>query len=568
MQALQTQFAAEVASEDPRNGEVTVLLVDKPFIEANEKDMLYMQCSFSTARFSKPQFRTQRSEHPLFAIFRGFASRQQAVMGDVERLLDSKRQKLRQSSIAQASASEDMRSVPEGSLVPVVGPTVKVPGLLITDYAFKVPLDHSGKEPGEINLFIREVVGSNNSASHRLPYLLYLQGGPGFEAPRPTESSGWIKSAVSSFRVLLMDQRGTGKSSAITTTSLPKIGDAVQQAKYLNFFRADSIVKDAELVRKGLVPKDCYGGRWSLLGQSFGGFCAATYLSFAPDALIEVLMTGGVPPRLHLPNTAEDVYRAVFPRLITQNQKYYARFPDDVALVQKIVSFLASQPDDGFRLPSGTLLTPRTLQTLGLSGLGSGGGLERMHYLLESFFDCSGDVNPTFIKQFETWQPWDTNPLYAIMQETLYGQGPNTAALWAAQRIRALPEYCELFDAVEAVKTKRPVYFTGEMVFPWMYEDFAELRPFKDTAELLESQRDWPMLYDIEVLKENQIPVAAAVYVDDMYVDYNLCQDSIKHIKGVRQWATNEFKHSGIRDDGGRIFDRLINIVRDSILQE
>lgn len=39
-----------------------------------------------------------------------------------------------------------------------------------------------------------------------LPYLLYLQGGPGFECPRPTESSGWIGKACEEFRVILMDQ--------------------------------------------------------------------------------------------------------------------------------------------------------------------------------------------------------------------------------------------------------------------------------------------------------------------------------------------------------------------------
>lgn len=39
-----------------------------------------------------------------------------------------------------------------------------------------------------------------------LPYLLYLQGGPGFECPRPTKSSGWIGKACEEFRVILMDQ--------------------------------------------------------------------------------------------------------------------------------------------------------------------------------------------------------------------------------------------------------------------------------------------------------------------------------------------------------------------------
>jgi dienelactone hydrolase len=49
--------------------------------------------------------------------------------------------------------------------------------------------------------------------------------------------------------------------------------------------RADSIVADAEVVRKALVPRNAttQDGKWSILGQSFGGFCALTYLSHAPQ---------------------------------------------------------------------------------------------------------------------------------------------------------------------------------------------------------------------------------------------------------------------------------------------
>ena len=48
--------------------------------------------------------------------------------------------------------------------------------------------------------------------------------------------------------------------------------------------RADSIVADAELVRETLlISSDAQNSRWSLLGQSFGGFCAVQYLSAAPQ---------------------------------------------------------------------------------------------------------------------------------------------------------------------------------------------------------------------------------------------------------------------------------------------
>ena len=53
---------------------------------------------------------------------------------------------------------------------------------------------------------------------------------------------------------------------------------------YLTASRADSIVADAELVRETLlISSDAQNSRWSLLGQSFGGFCAVQYLSAAPQ---------------------------------------------------------------------------------------------------------------------------------------------------------------------------------------------------------------------------------------------------------------------------------------------
>lgn len=67
-------------------------------------------------------------------------------------------------------------------------------------------------------------------------------GGPGFESPRPTEASAWLKAAVQHFRVILMDQRGTGRSSPITTASLLRLGDSKVQAEYLAHFRCLSLL--------------------------------------------------------------------------------------------------------------------------------------------------------------------------------------------------------------------------------------------------------------------------------------------------------------------------------------
>ena len=41
--------------------------------------------------------------------------------------------------------------------------------------------------------------------------------------------------------------------------------------------RADSIIRDAEVVREAMCADGACAGRWTLLGQSFGGFCAVSF---------------------------------------------------------------------------------------------------------------------------------------------------------------------------------------------------------------------------------------------------------------------------------------------------
>ncbi len=161
-----------------------------------------------------------------------------------------------------------------------------------------------------------------------------------------------------------------------------------------------------------------------------------------------MLITGGIPPDITLACSAEGVYRALYRRLMLQNKRYYERFPADVELVQRIVRYLGGQTGGGAELSSGSVLTPRALQLLGLSGLGMGGSFERLHFLLEGFFDEDGEMNPAFAKGFEGQMAWDSNPLYVLMHESIYSQG--AASNWAAHRVREEPEFAEVFDAASA----------------------------------------------------------------------------------------------------------------------
>ena len=90
----------------------------------------------------------------------------------------------------------------------------KYSSMIVTDYNFTVPLDYSKKEGQEISIFAREIINEKNEEKS-LPYLIFFQGGPGYESPRPLTNSGWIQRASEEYKVLLLDQRGTGLSTPI-----------------------------------------------------------------------------------------------------------------------------------------------------------------------------------------------------------------------------------------------------------------------------------------------------------------------------------------------------------------
>ena len=147
--------------------------------------------------------------------------------------------------------------------------TLRQPGLRVTEHTLSVPLDHARPEGDRIEVFARAVVAADKVDAAQ-PWLLFLQGGPGFEGPRPTspDSPAWLRRALADHRVLLLDQRGMGRSSPLGPADAaawppPALADR------LALYRADSIVRDAECFRTALGID-----RWSVLGQSFGGFCA------------------------------------------------------------------------------------------------------------------------------------------------------------------------------------------------------------------------------------------------------------------------------------------------------
>ena len=424
------------------------------------------------------------------------------------------------------------------------GTTVRVPGVQLTEHWFEVPLRPDEPAGETLTVFAREAQAPDGSGAKR-PWLVFLQGGPGFPAPRPIDGSGWLSKMLEEFRVLLLDQRGTGRSTPMTTESILALGDAAAQAAHLACFRADSIVADCEAIRQTLVGPD---ERWSVLGQSFGGFCTTHYLSRYPEALREAYITGGLPP---LTAHADDVYRCTYELCARKNREFYARYPEDIERVARLAARIeAEQP----RLPGGDRLTVRRLRQLGIQ-FGGQAGYGTVHTLLEEA-EAGGREGPlpyAFCKQMEGAQAFDTNPFYSLLHEACYAQGPATR--WSAERVQG--EFPAFSESPEG-----PLFFTGEMIYPWMFEDYARLAPLREAADLLAEKADWPALYDPATLARNEVPVAAAVYHDDMYVDRAFSRATADAIPHTRLWITNEHEHCGLRVGGARLVGRLLDMNR------
>ncbi|GKY92515.1 hypothetical protein MPSEU_000221800 [Mayamaea pseudoterrestris] len=444
----------------------------------------------------------------------------------------------------------------------------------------------------------------------------------------------WLGAALPTFsKIVLMDQRGTGQSSPVTKQSLelmfpdlfllddvavrnvsdirnvddhlPLVMDqlpdsdtkqAVQAAvdqvfEYLTHFRADNIVLDAEEIRDALmlppnlndddaaptsdpiVPKP-----WGAsLGQSFGGFCSMTYLSLVEHPPQKMLLTGGIAPQL---TPCRELYASLWVRVRDRSLQYYEMYPTDVAIVKKIVRTLLKQPVD---LPSRGKLTARRFLQLGLGLGGTPSAFASLHQLIsmailqvEGAADSDAQFRRSFLKQLEVQQSFDDAPFYFWLHESIYGDGPGTSTNWAAHR--AYLDKCQEssdFDYTVTCQegTNRPVLFFGEMVFPWMSEDYAELQGvgLAAVAERLAQKSDWTPLYDAVKMRQaldGKVKAAAAVYYGDMYVDFDACMQVTKRgspLEHCKVWISNEYQHSGLRDDGAKIFTKLLGMAQGNI---
>lgn len=414
--------------------------------------------------------------------------------------------------------------------------TYRLDGKVAGDHWFDLPLDHLDPARGRTEVYVRELRHPDTADSER-PYLVFLQGGPGGAGPRPSAGPEWVDWALERYRVLLLDQRGTGRSSRLDPAVIESVGSPQQQADHLALFRADSIVQDCEAIRRELVGDQ----PWTVLGQSFGGFCTFTYLSFAPAGLHECFVTGGIPP---LVTGIDDVYRATYAAVARRIDDLDQAYPTTRTRLREVADHLAIADE---QLPSGELLTVPRLQEVG-HVLGGQDGPLRLHYLAEDAW--AGDrLSESFLQGVQDIiGGYRSSPLYALVHEPCYC-GVGESARWSAERVR--PE----FGWVDA--TQGPLGLTGEAIYRHTVASCAGLEHLTETAELL-MNRSWERpLYDLDALARNTTPVAACVYTQDMYVTHEVSLAAAAVVPGVRVVVDEEHHHDGLRKHGPEVLGRL-----------
>lgn len=430
--------------------------------------------------------------------------------------------------------------------------TYRYEDLTFRDMRMAVPLDRSGKLPGDITLFAREVTRDGNENA---PRLVFFQGGPGSPAPRTAQLPAWVVEALKNYRVVLFDQRGTGASTPIDARTVTAVGDAHAQADYLACFRADAIVADAEDLRQEMGDEP-----WHVLGQSFGGFIITCYLSQAPEGLASAMITAGLPS---VTKHADETYRLTWASTDARNEEMFGLFPGLEDRCWDVAIHLENHEE---LLPTGERLTPARLRMAGIMLGFSYGPLSLQNLFEDPFTPINGEkvLNSRFLHAIGSQVSFATTPIYGVLHEPIYAGTAGGPTAWSAHRMRdefphmTIPGSPASPYATEAEARAQGAAFrfSGEHVFPWQMREDPDLAPLADAADIL-ANRSMDNLYRPDVLAENTVPAAAWVFWDDMFVPASLSLETASQIRGMKPILTNDYHHDGLRLDGAKLLSRL-----------
>jgi pimeloyl-ACP methyl ester carboxylesterase len=217
----------------------------------------------------------------------------------------------------------------------------------------EVPEDRAKPDGRRITIFAA-VLPANTLNPKDDPFVI-LAGGPGQAASHLAPFASRLAEIRRSRDIVLIDQRGTGRSSPLTCEAFKPFGDgaletdplprARQCAEQLRARGVDAAqytttawIADLEAMRGALGY-----ARWNLWGGSYGTRVAQEYLRRHPERIRTVSLDGVLPPAmivtLDVWRTREDTLAAVF-HACMESPACRAAHPDPAAALQNIARAL------------------------------------------------------------------------------------------------------------------------------------------------------------------------------------------------------------------------------------
>ena len=394
--------------------------------------------------------------------------------------------------------------------------------------------------------------------------------------------------------VLYLDYRGCGESE-------PKIRPDTPREDYLKL-RTDDIAHDIESVRLSMQQRLRNIGyrhelKFTCLGQSYGGYVASSLLSFHPGGLERVMYLAGQAP---VSATPDEVFLELYQQVIVSNKAYYARYPEDIDVVWAIAIHLATRapPYELPRHPGGLhkiyrtykdFLTARRFLTIGRN-FGIRGYWEPTHRVFQQMYvelQEAGTLQPESLRMFVAEERWilHTRPTMAILYEAEY-VGKGSASNWSAYRLAATTFADEFWwvtkgheaylhdpgRALRRTKTtpdpqgpndetelgrelrrrhrggaRTPLFLSGEMIYPFFFQDWAPLQPYGAAADWVYRQAMPTDIYDLGQLAANAVPVAIRTFTDDMYVPFHLGRLVADVTGNTTVYEDGAFGHGALR---------------------
>ena len=267
--------------------------------------------------------------------------------------------------------------------------------------------------------------------------------------------------------VLLLDQRGTGRSTPLTGRAVAGMTDGGRGVPPPVPRRLD------RGGRRGARARLAGGRPWETLGQSYGGFVTMAYLAGARGARRLLRDRRAARDRRHGPTTSTHAPTRAWPARTPSSMPATPRTPHGTA---------DREPSRGTRRAPARRrpVHPRRFRMLG-SGFGMGDGYDKLHWLLD--------------------EAARRGALRRLPPRRAHGDRLRGRAAVRAAGVHLRPAR----PAADGVGGRRaiwpapgvrgdhdPLLFTGEMFYRWMFEEIAALRPFLGAADLLASYDDWP----------------------------------------------------------------------------